>query len=45
MYREKLLKKEVVDRNGNNWFVENVEDSNELKEVVIKLGNDKRYNL
>lgn len=45
MYREKLLKKEVVDRDGNNWFVENVEDSNELKEVVIKLDNDKRYNL
>ncbi len=45
MYSGKLLKKEVVDRNGNNWFVENVEDSNELKEVVIKLDNDKRYNL
>lgn len=45
MYKELLIKKEIMDKNGNSYFIDDVEDSNNLEEVIIKLNNGKMYSL
>ena len=45
MYKELLINKEIVDKNGNSYFIDDVEDSNDLEEVIIKLNNGKMYSL